>query len=114
MSNNIPLFVVGLPKDEPVAEFLMSKFRHALEKARKILPEIIEAKILVKSQNIEGTKTHYDVKSTVITSKNLLSYTKSGWDILKICDELCRKLEGDLSKHTYNRQRESIRKRGVN
>ena len=114
MSNNIPLFVVGLPKDEPVAEFLMSKFRHTLEKARKILPEIIEAKILVKSQNIEGTKTHYDVKSTVITSKNRLSYTKSGWDILKICDELCRKLEGELSKHTYNRQRESIRKRGVN
>ena len=114
MSNNIPLFVVGLPKDEPVAEFLMSKFRHTLEKARKILPEIIEAKILVKSQNIEGTKTHYDVKSTVITSKNRLSYTQSGWDILKICEELCRKLEGDLSKHTYNRQRESIRKRGVN
>ena len=114
MSNNIPLFVVGLPKDEPVAEFLMSKFRHTLEKARKILPEIIEAKILVKSQNIEGTKTHYDVKSTVITSKNRLSYTQSGWDILKICDELCRKLEGELSKHTYNRQRESIRNRVVN
>jgi len=114
MSNNIPLFVVGLPKDEPVAEFLMSKFRHTLEKARKILPEIIEANILVKSQNVEGTKTHYDVKSTIITSKNRLSYTKSGWDILKICDELCRTLEGDLSKHDDKRLRESIRKRGTN
>ncbi len=83
------------------------------EKAKKILPKIIEAKISVKSQNTEGTRTHYEVIAIVTTTKNRLTYTESGWDILKISDELCRKLGGEFTKHTDNRQRESIRKRGL-
>jgi len=114
MSNNVPLFVIGLPKDEFAKGLLMSKFRHTLEKAKKILPNIIEAKIAVETQNPEGSRTHYEVRATVTTEKNQLLYTESGWDILKIVDELCRKLEGELPKHTDNRQRESIRKREIN
>jgi len=114
MSDTIPLFVIGLPKDEPVNGLLMWKFGHTLEKAKKILPEIIEAKIAVEFQNLEGSRTHYEVRATVTTAKNQLVYTESGWDILKIADELCRKLEGEFTKHTHNRQRESIRKMGAN
>jgi len=114
MNNDSSLFVIGLPKDEPINGLLMSKFGHTLEKAKKILPNIIETKITVKSQNIEGTREHYEVTATVITTKNRLMYTESGWDILKISDKLCRKLEGEFTKHTNNRQRESIRKRAVN
>jgi len=114
MSNNVPLFVIGLPKDEPANGLLMWKFGHTLEKAKKILPEIIEAKIAVEFQNLEGSRTHYEVRATVTTAKNQLLYTESGWDILKIADELCRKLEGELPKHETKRQRESIRKKGAN
>lgn len=110
--DKVPLYVVGLQKDEPVNELLYSKFGSALKKYSKILPEIIEAKISVKSQNSEGNRTHYDVTSTVTTSKTKLIYTESGWDILKISDQLCRKLEGELSKHDNKRQKTSIRKRG--
>jgi len=67
------------------------------EKAKKILPKIIEAKISVKSQNIEGTRTHYEVTAIVTTTKNRLTFTESGWDILKISDELCRKLGGEFT-----------------
>ncbi len=111
MSNSVPLFVIGLPKDDFAKGLLMSKFGHTLEKAKKILPEIIEAKIAVETQNPEGSRTHYEVRATVTTAKNQLVYTDSGWDILKIVDELCRKLEGELPKHETNRQRESIRKK---
>ena len=45
------------------------------------------------------------------TSDDRLVYTESGWDILKIADELSRKLERELSKHYDKRQRESIRKK---
>jgi len=113
MSNSIPLFVIGLPKDEPVNGLLMSKFGHTLEKAKKILPKIVEAKISVEYQHPEGSRKHYDVTSILISTKNRLVYTESGWDILKIADKLCRKLEGEFTKHTDNRQRESIRKRGL-
>ena len=90
---------------------LFSKFGGVLEKAKNILPEIIESKISVKSQNNEGSRTHFDVTATVNTSKDQLIYTASGWDILKISDELCRKLEGEFSKHDDKRQRQSIRKK---
>ena len=114
MTEKIPLFVTGLPKDEPISGLLASKFGNTLEKVQKVLPDIIEAKIDVKSQNQDGTKTHYDVTSIVRTKKNQLVYTESGWDILKIADELCRKLEGELPKHDNKRQRESIRKKEDN
>jgi ribosome-associated translation inhibitor RaiA len=114
MGDNIPLFVIGLPKDEPANGLLMSKFGHALEKAKNVFPEIIEAKISVEFQNPEGSRTHYEVRAIVTTTKNRLVYTESGWDILKIADELCRKLEGELPKHDNKRQRESIRKKEAN
>jgi len=110
---NVPLFVIGLPADESANEILSSKFSGSLEKVQQVLPDIIEAKISVKTQNTEGTRTHYDVTATVKTSKNQLIYTDSDWDILKIADNLCRKLEGELSKHDDKRQRESIRKKEI-
>jgi ribosome-associated translation inhibitor RaiA len=111
MDDKIPLFVIGLSKDEPATEILMSRFADSLEKVKPILSDILEAKIDVKSQNPEGSRTHYDVTAIVRTSKNQLIYTESDWDILKIADALCRKLEGELSKHDDKRQRDSIRKR---
>jgi len=111
MANPVPLYVIGLPKDEPANEVLSSKFGSALEKVQQVLPNIIEAKITVESQNPEGSRTHYDVTAFVKTSKNTLLYTESGWDILKIADELSRKLEGELSDRDNKRQRQSIRKK---
>jgi len=111
MVNKIPLYVTGLPKDEPANGLLASKFGNTLEKVQQVLPDIIEAKVDVKSQNAEGSRTHYDITSIVRTPKDQLIHTESGWDILKITDELCRKLEGEMPKHDNKRQRESIRKK---
>ncbi len=111
MDQKIPLYVIGLSKDEPANEILFSKFSAALEKVQPVLSDIIEAKIDVKSQNPEGSRTHYDVTATIKASNNQLIYTESDWDILKIADQLCRKLERELSKHNDKRQRDSVRKR---
>lgn len=62
-----------MSKDEPANEVLYSKFGAALEKVKPVLSDIIEAKIDVKSQNSEGSRTHYDVTATVKTSKTNLS-----------------------------------------
>jgi len=110
MIDQIPLFVIGLDKDEPVGEFLRSKFMASLEKVQPVLPDIIEAKISIKSQNPEGARTHYDATAIVRTSKNQLVYTDSGWDLLKIADELSKKLERELSKNRDNHKRKNFRK----
>ena len=111
MSDSVPLYVVGLSTDEPAGELLRSTFASSLDKVHKVLSNIIEAKITVKSQNTDGTRTHYDVTATVKTSNDHLVYTDSGWDIPKIASELSRKLEGEMPKHNDQRQKESIRKR---
>ena len=113
-NDTIPLYVIGLPKEEPINAFIASKFQDILQKGKKVLPEIIEAKVSIKSQNPEGTRTHYDVTSTIVTSENSLIHKESGWDILKICDDLSKKLEREFfSRNNKNnkRQRESIRKK---
>ncbi|MGY5150339.1 MAG: HPF/RaiA family ribosome-associated protein [Candidatus Nitrosopumilus sp. bin_68KS] len=107
----IPLYVIGLSKDEPANEILSLKFGSALEKVQQVLSNIIEAKIAVEFQNPEGSRTHYDATASVKTSKKTLIYTASGWDILKIADELSRKLEGEYSDRDNKRQRDSIRKK---
>jgi hypothetical protein len=70
MVEKVPLFVIGLPKDEPANEILSSKFSGSLEKVQQVLSHIIEAKIAVESQNPEGSRTHYDATATVKTSKS--------------------------------------------
>jgi len=111
MVEPVPLFIVGLSKDEPANDIISSKFGAALEKVQQVLSHIIEAKITVETQNPEGSRTHYEATASVKTSNDTLIYTESGWDILKIADQLSKKLEGELSKHDDKRQRESIRKR---
>ena len=69
MTESIPLYIIGSAKDEPTKELMMSKFGAALEKVQPVLSDIIEAKISVKSQNQEGSRTHYDVTATVKASK---------------------------------------------
>lgn len=113
MANKIPLYITGLSKDDPINEHIVSKFGNTLEKIQQVMPDIIEAKIDVKTQNPEGTRTHYDITSIVRTPKNQLIHTESDWDILKSIDKLCRKLERELPKPDNKRQRESIRKKEV-
>lgn len=109
--SDVPLYIIGLPKDEPVNEVLMSKIGVTLEKLQKVFPNVIESKVSIKTQNSDGSRTFYDVTTTVNTGKNSLIYTDSGWDLLKISDDICRKLESELSTKENKRQRDSIRKR---
>ena len=111
MGGTIPLFLVGMPRDDPKNEILVSKFEAALEKALPVFSSVLEAKIYVKSQNREGSRTHYEVTVTVVTSKDRFVYTESDWDVLKVCDILCKKIEAEISKHNKKRQRDSIRKK---
>jgi len=56
--DNIPLFVVGLPKDEPNVELATKKFSGVLKRIQKGISKIHEARITVKTLNIRGKKTH--------------------------------------------------------
>jgi len=57
--DNIPLFVVGLPKDEPNVELVTKKFSSVLKRIQKGISKIHEARITVKTLNITGKRRTY-------------------------------------------------------
>ena len=60
-SEEIPLFVVGLPKDEPNIDLVAKKFRSVLNRVEKGISKIHEAKIAIKVLKKEGKRKNYQV-----------------------------------------------------
>jgi len=58
MSNNdnIPLFVVGLSKDELNVDLVTKKFSDVLKRIQKGISKIHEARIVIKTLNIRGKR----------------------------------------------------------
>ena len=107
----IPLFVVGLPKDEPNIDLVAKKFRGVLNRVQTGISKIHEARIAIKILNTTGKRRTYEVSVLVKTQRKRFSYKDTGWELSKICESIGQKL---LRENTQNkkavRQKQSIRK----
>ncbi len=110
-NNDIPLFVVGLPKDEPNVELVTKKFSGVLKRIQKGISKIHEARIVVKTLNISGKRRTYEVSILIKTQRKRFSYKDSGWDLSNICESIGQKLLRELTQNrTGKRKKQSIRK----
>lgn len=111
VSQDIPLFVVGLPKDEPNIDLVAKKFRSVLNRVEKGISKIHEARIAIKVIKKEGKRRNYQVSVLIKTQRRRYSYKDSGWDLSQICESIGQTL---LRENTQNkkskRQKKSIRK----
>ena len=111
VSDDVPLFVVGLPKDEPNIDLVAKKFRLVLNRVQKGISKIHEARIAIKILNSTGKRRTYEVSVLVKTQRKRFSYKDTGWELSKICESIGQKL---LRENTQNkkavRQKQSIRK----
>jgi len=113
MSNDdsIPLFVVGLPKDEPNVELITKKFSDVLKRIQKGISKIHEARIAVKTLNISGKRRTYEVSVLIKTQRKRFSYKDTGWNLSNICESIGQKLLRELTQNkTGKRKKQSIRK----
>jgi len=110
IKNDIPLYVVGLPEDEPNIELVTSKFKEVLKRVQKVFSTIQEARISIKTMNKEGGKQTYEAVFLVVTTHERFSYKESGWDLSEICESVGQKLLREFTKDGNKRQKESIRK----
>jgi len=109
--DNIPLFVVGLPKDEANVELVTKKFSGVLKRIQKGISKIHEARITVKTLNITGKRRTYEVSVLIKIQRKRFSYKDTGWNLSKICESIGQKLLRELTKNKTNkRQKKSIRK----
>ena len=110
-NNDIPLFVVGLPVNEPNFKLIVTKFTSVLKRFQKGISKIHEARIAVKILNNKGKRRTYEVSILIKTQRKRFSYKETGWDISKICESVGQKLLRETTKNKTNkRQKQSIRK----
>ena len=109
--DHIPLFVVGLPKDEPNVQLVTTKFGGVLKRIQKGISKIHEARITVKTLNLRGKRRTYEVSVLIKTRRKRFAYKDTGWDLSNICESIGQKLLRELTQNkTAKRKKQSIRK----
>jgi len=98
VSEEVPLYMVGLPSDPFEAEAAKLKFTRAINLLAKIYPDILEARSTVKARRVkEEGRQRYEVDVRIITSKRTYTYTDSGWDLAQIYDNLMGRIKRIVS-----------------
>lgn len=109
VKSKIPLFIVGMPKEDN-ASIITEKFTKTLDKLQRVYPEVQEAKVYVKKHHGSGSKYNYSVSTTIATPHDVYMFSRTGYDLSKVFDELSGRLMRLLSKRAKKRYKLSIRK----
>jgi ribosome-associated translation inhibitor RaiA len=88
----------------------VEKFTKILDKLQKVYSDVQEAKVYVKKHHGTGSRYNYDVSATIITPHQRYMFSRTGYDLSKVFDEISGRLMRLLSKRAKKRYRLSIRK----
>ena len=108
--NDIPLYIVGMPKNEFSSKLIKAKLISVLNRLEKSYSKIDEARVTIKRQRIGGKKQNCEVSILIITPHKRHCYKEVGWDLSKVCETLGQRLLRNLTKHNHKRLKKSIRK----
>jgi CBS domain-containing protein len=108
LEEEIPIFINGLPDDPFDAELAKSKFTNIIKLLRRIYPDIEQARCRIKIREVSGARRRYEIDAHVFSTHGAIVYTRIGWDLAKIFDEMSDALKKKVSHRYTRRQRESI------
>ncbi|MHC1586219.1 MAG: CBS domain-containing protein [Candidatus Hecatellaceae archaeon] len=104
VSHEIPLYIMGLPEDPFEAEAAKLKFMRVLSLLSKGVPNILEARSMVKtSSKKEGGRQRYEVDVHIVTPKQTYTYRDSGWDLAQIYDNIVNRVKRILTDRRRRR-----------
>jgi CBS domain-containing protein len=106
----VPVYMVGLPEDPFEAEAAKKKFKRAINQVHKIMPDIIEARSVIKTKLSDPKKERgrYEVTVHLWTPKETYSFEDSGWDLPSIYDAVTDRFKRVM---TQKQQQRKIRDR---
>jgi len=110
-SLDIPVYMVGLPKDPFEAEATRDKFLRTLSGLKKAFPEIIEARSIIKTKTIRDDRRRYEVKIMISTPYDSTAYSEGGYDLPSIYDILSDRMKRKLAQRSRKNKRSSQRMR---
>ena len=104
---DLPCYIMGLPEDPIEAEMAKTKFIGVIKVLKKIFAEIEEARCRIKVKT-SGKRNRYEINVNIITTAEIFSYTRTGWDLPSIMDELAdglkrKVIKEQLKKGKYHR-----------
>jgi len=91
---NFPVYITGLPDDFLSSELIKIKFTKSVSNIAKVYPDLIEAKANIKTLK----KGLYEVDVNINTSKKLISFKESGWDLTLIFNNISKRLKRVIGK----------------
>jgi CBS domain-containing protein len=106
---DVPVFIVGLPDDPFEAEATKAKFRRIVSQMRKVFPDIVEARSVIKSKFSKPGKERgrYEVTVQIRTSTDSYTYSEEGWELPAVYDVITDRLKRLMThKRKPRRQRE--------
>jgi CBS domain-containing protein len=97
IEEDIPMFIIGLPDDPLDAELAKSKFANIIKFLRRIYPDIEQAHCRIKLRKITGARKRYEIDVHVLSTHGGITYTKNGWDLATLFDEMTNALKKKIS-----------------
>jgi CBS domain-containing protein/ribosome-associated translation inhibitor RaiA len=97
IEENIPMFIIGLPDDPLDAELAKSKFANIIRFLRRIYPDIEQAHCRIKLRKITGARKRYEIDVHILSTHGGITYTKNGWDLATLFDEMTNALKKKIS-----------------
>jgi CBS domain-containing protein len=103
--SEVPIYIVGLPEDPFEAEIAKQKFKRTINQLHKVLPQILEARSVIKSTTSTPGKERrrYEVTVHIKTPKSSYSYAASGWQLAEVYDVITDRLKRLLSQKERRR-----------
>jgi CBS domain-containing protein len=102
----VPVYMVGLPDDPFEAEVAKEKFKRTINQLHKVLPQILEARSVIKSTSSTPGKERkrYEVTVHIKTPTSSYSYAASGWQLVEVYDTVTDRLKRILSQKEQRRK----------
>lgn len=83
-----PMYIIGLPEEPFEAEVTRAKFSRIVRFLRRGIPDISEARAIIKTGESKAAKRRYQVRVFIMTPRRRLSYDAFGYELPDIFDEI--------------------------
>src|SRR5713101_8309067 len=91
--DEVPIQIVGLPKDDIETRKAEMKFRRSLEALGHIHRDIIEARAIVKISRLEKDRNRYEVKVLIKLPKKQFDLGDEGWSVEEVFENVGVKIK---------------------
>jgi len=105
--SSIPMYIVGLPEDPFEAETARKKFRGAVELLRRSVPDISEARAIIKMGETKSPKKKYEVKVFLVHPRDHYSYSVRSYELADAFDEVNNWVKELVQRSRPRKQRTS-------